>query len=231
MENEVFECTEESLFYQKCLEELVFKNAYNFKTIVEFGSGDGMPVIEAMTRCHFDGFVYGFEYSAKAYEMLLENITKIHFCEKYRVKNQSFFDAKLPKAEVVIANPPYIPYLSSDMLLPHLWGGEKGCTISKEILHVDIPNVMMLIASYSNPIELINYAHSLGYRVADFLMINMSYGVYSSEPKIKEYRERLATEHCAFFHKDYYKVAGVLFQKKSPFNDKKEALIAQLIHF
>ncbi|MGM0519481.1 MAG: SAM-dependent methyltransferase [Campylobacterota bacterium] len=228
---ELFNCSDETFFYEKCLKQLIFKNKKDFQTIVEFGSGDGVPVLNAVCSCNFTGTIYGFEYNSKAYEILQKNIKNVNLEKIYHVKNQSFFEAKLPKAKLLIANPPYIPYSSNAILLPHLWGGEKGCKISKDIISYKIPNIMIIVASYSNPIELIEYATSLGYIVKEFLVTNMPYGVYSNEPKVKDYINKLATKNSAFFHKDYYKVAGVLFQKNSDTLDKKQKLIANLTTF
>lgn len=57
---DVFVCDEESSFYSSCLEELVFSAAhYDFDSIIEFGSGDGSPVLNALVRCRFSGVING----------------------------------------------------------------------------------------------------------------------------------------------------------------------------
>lgn len=52
---------EESRFYSTCLEEMVFfSDQYDFGDIIEFGSGDGLPVLNALAgRPYINGSIAG----------------------------------------------------------------------------------------------------------------------------------------------------------------------------
>lgn len=58
---DVFVCDEESSFYSACLEDLVFgaDQHSDFESVIEFGSGDGWPVLNALGRTDFGGVVNG----------------------------------------------------------------------------------------------------------------------------------------------------------------------------
>ena len=43
---------------------------------------------------------------------------------------------------------------------------------------------MLLISSYSNPVETLRHASKEGYILRDFLLTNMPFGTYSSELKV-----------------------------------------------
>ena len=55
---DVFVCDEESTFYSACLQELVF-DAEHCSSVIEFGSGDGSPVLNALARSSFRGVING----------------------------------------------------------------------------------------------------------------------------------------------------------------------------
>jgi hypothetical protein len=55
---DVFVCDEESTFYSACLQELVFETEH-CNTVIEFGSGDGSPVLNALARSDFGGVING----------------------------------------------------------------------------------------------------------------------------------------------------------------------------
>jgi hypothetical protein len=72
-----------------------------------------------------------------------------------------------------------------------------------------------MISAYSNPIETIEYAAEEGYQVADFMVSPLQFGYYSSEPKVKDAITELRTQRKAFYSKNIYFLAGVLFQRRS----------------
>jgi hypothetical protein len=55
---DVFVCDEESTFYSACLQELIF-DAEHCSSVIEFGSGDGSPVLNALARSNFGGVING----------------------------------------------------------------------------------------------------------------------------------------------------------------------------
>jgi len=57
---DVFYCPEESNFSHS-LESLVLNKCDSSTVIVEFGSGDGSPVINSLIKTRFNGIIHGFE--------------------------------------------------------------------------------------------------------------------------------------------------------------------------
>jgi hypothetical protein len=71
---EIFICPEESQFYAQCLENMVL-NRCNNDTIVEFGSGDGSPVISALQKSIFKGVIHGFELNSFRHLQKLKDLS------------------------------------------------------------------------------------------------------------------------------------------------------------
>ncbi len=212
---EVFFCPEESDFYSHCLETLVLQNCLNSESIVEFGSGDGSPIIKALLRTDFDGRIQGFELNRSAYEVATSQIKQHRLNDKYIIHNRCLFQSPRPQANYLISNPPYLPALDNKLYQPLLHGGIEGITITKKLLSLNYPNVLTLVSSYSNPEGLIRYALAAGYSVANFTILPVPFGYYSSEPKVKQRIQELRQENRAFYSKDMYLLAGVLFTQES----------------
>jgi methylase of polypeptide subunit release factors len=215
-DREVFLCPEESQFYSACLEHLVFNRCALPDTVVEFGSGDGSPVINSLSRSQFDGIVYGYEPNIAAYNTAQAQINHAKLNQHYVIRNQSFFEAHRPNANYLIANPPYLPAPDSNIRIPLLHGGIDGTTVTKQLLSLDYPSVMILVASYSNPVNVINHAANQGYQVSDFMITPLKFGQYSREPKVANQITQLRNQYKAFFLKDVYFLAGVLLKRKDP---------------
>ncbi|HCF26215.1 MAG TPA: SAM-dependent methyltransferase, partial [Cyanobacteria bacterium UBA11049] len=111
------------------------------------------------------------------------------------------------------SNPPYLPALDNKLYQPLLHGGTEGITVTKKLLSLDYPNVLTLVSSYSDPVGLINYALAIGYSVANFIVSPMSFGYYSSEPKVQDRIQELRRSNRAFYSDNIYLLAGVLFTK------------------
>lgn len=214
-QNEVFSCPEESHFYSHCLERLVFQDCAESDFVVEFGCGDGSPVINALGRSSFKSVIYGYELNPAAYEVARSRVQQCKLDDRYKIQNQSFFDSQRPKARYLIANPPYLPAIDNQISMPLLHGGTDGATITNRLLTLDYPSVMTLVSSYSNPVGTITHAVEQGYCVADFMVTPLPFGYYSSEPKVKGQIEELRRHWKAFYSSSIYFLAGVLFQKKS----------------
>lgn len=212
--NEVFFCPEESQFYSHCLERLVFNECTQAESIIEFGCGDGSPVINSLLRTQFNSTIHGYELNPAAYQVAQSRIRQLQLSDQYRVYNQSFFDAPRPRAEYLIANPPYIPAPDEKIHMPLLRGGIDGATLTNQLLSLNYPSVMLLISSYSNPINTLNHAIANGYNVADFMVTPLKFGYYSSQPKVKKHIEELRQQRKAFYSKNIYFLAGVLFRKQ-----------------
>src|SRR4028118_2124334 len=101
--NDVFFCPEESNFYSQSLETLVLNQCVGSEVIIEFGSGDGSPVINSLLKTSFDGLVVGFELNALAAKAAKSKINNHNLNDKYIIHNCSFFDYSKPPAEYLIS--------------------------------------------------------------------------------------------------------------------------------
>lgn len=213
-QNQVFFCPEESHFYSHCLERLVLSRCDSSNLIVEFGCGDGSPVINSLLRSQFDGTIYGYELNAAACNVARSRIEQCNLRNTYIIHNQSFFDAE-QKADYLIANPPYLPASDNKICMPLLHGGTDGAAITNRLLTLGYANLMVLVSSYSNPVGTIDQALESGYTVADFMVTPLPFGYYSSEPKVKNSIVKLRQQGKAFYSSNIYFLAGVLFRQRS----------------
>lgn len=213
---DVFFCPEESNFYSHCLETLVLKNCLSSDSIIEFGSGDGSPVIQSLLRTNFEGIIHGFELNELACQAAKSKIRQYKLSDKYFIHNRCLFDVAKPDAAYLVSNPPYLPALDNKLYQPLLHGGIDGITVTKKLLSLNYPNVLVLVSSYSNPEGLINYAKANDYSVSDFTISPLQFGYYSSEPKVRDRIRDLRTSNRAFYSQNIYLLAGVLFTKESP---------------
>lgn len=213
-ENEVFFCPEESYFYSHCLEKFVLSACLDSEIVIEFGSGDGSPIIHSLTRNSFVGKIHGYELNRSAYQVAKSRIDQYKLKDQYLVHNESFFDADKPEATALIANPPYLPAPDDDIQMPLLRGGTDGSGITRQLLSLDYPNVLLMISSYSNPIDTVYDAIDNGYYVADFMVSPLQFGYYSSEAKVKQTIDQLKQDRKAFYTENIYFLAGVLFRKE-----------------
>lgn len=165
---EIFFCPEESHFYSNCLENFILRNCDNSDFIVEFGSGDGSPVINSLLRNKFDGIIHGFELNTSAWKAANLTIDEYNLSDKYVVNNSSLFASPIPEANYLIANPPYLPAADPDIYMPLLFGGEDGATITNNLLSLGYENVLVLVSSFSNPISTIKQAQENGYSISNF---------------------------------------------------------------
>lgn len=211
---DVFYCPEESNFYSQCLETLVLNKCDSSTVVVEFGSGDGSPVINSLIKTKFNGIIHGFELNDAAYKIAESHIQEYEFSDKYVVHNTSFFDSSRPKAEYLISNPPYLPAIDDNIYQPLLHGGTDGSTIARRLLSLDYENVLLMLSSYSNPEGLINYAIAKGYYIANFIVSPLRFGYYSSDPKVRNTISELRRSGMAFYSENIYLLAGVAFKKQ-----------------
>ncbi|WP_017317371.1 class I SAM-dependent methyltransferase [Mastigocladopsis repens] len=209
----IFFCPEESNFYSNCLDNFVLSNCQQSECIVEFGSGDGKPVINSLLKNRFDGVIHGFELNTSAWKVANLTIDEYNLGQKYIIHNSCLFESSQTEAEYLVANPPYLPAPDKDICMPLLFGGTDGATITNELLSLGYENVLLLVSSFSNPESTIHHARANGYRVTNFIVLPLKFGYYSSELKVKNHIEELRKNKMAFYSGDYYFLAGVLFQK------------------
>jgi methylase of polypeptide subunit release factors len=212
---DVFFCPEESDFYSQCLETLVLKNCVDLECVVEFGSGDGSPVIKSLLRTEFRGSIHGFELNSLACQAANSKIEEHHLSSKYIIHNHCLFDSAKPHAAYLVSNPPYLPALDNNIRQPLLHGGIEGITVAQQLLSLNYQNVLLIVSSYSNPEGLINYALAKNYYVSNFITSPIEFGYYSSEPKVRDRIRELRKSHKAFYSNNIYLLSGVLFTKKS----------------
>lgn len=55
----------------------------------------------------------------------------------------------------------------------------------QRLMSLGLEKAMLLISSYSNPVETLEHARREGYILRDFLLTSMPFGTYSSEPKVR----------------------------------------------
>jgi hypothetical protein len=213
--NEVFFCPEESQFYSQCLERMVLNRCTSSELVIEFGSGDGSPVISSLLRTPFKGKIHGYELNSTAAKLAQSRIDRYGLSDKYVVRDRCFFEGwQQSGANYLIANPPYLPAPDNDIYMPALHGGADGAAITKRLFTIGCDRVLSLISAYSNPVETIEYAIDCGYQVIDFTIAPLAFGYYSSESKVRETISALKSDRKAFYSPNIYLLAGVLFEKK-----------------
>jgi hypothetical protein len=86
------------------------------------------------------------------------------------------------------------------------------------LLHWDLDelycDLIIPFAAYSNPVLTLQHARDEGYAVVDFLVTPLPFGTYSSEPKVRQWIDRMRKRGEAFFSPRMYFLAGVLFEKQ-----------------
>jgi len=230
---EKFTCPEESQNYALTLDQFVFSRLMNTQnasmTVIEFGSGTGEPVASAIIKSGFNGIVHGYEINEVAAKTAQKLIVSFSLTDRYVVHNQSFFDdnINIPSTTFLIANPPYIPCENrTKLILPGLCGGPNGNEISKNLLSSGYANVLLEVSSYSDPAGLTKHAVETGYKITDFKITNMPFGVYSRQDIVQSRIHEMQKAGKAFFARDHYLVGSVLFTKEA---NNKPDLSAELI--
>jgi len=204
--------------YAGSLEQLVFskfRNGHSSPTVIEFGSGTGEPVISAILNSKFSGTVHGYEINPEASETADRLIAEYGLAKRYVVHNISFFEThRIPPSDYLIANPPYLPCEDRNLLtLPDLCGGKEGNDITKQLLSSGYQNVFLEVSSYSNPVAVIDHALSLGYKISDFQITQMPFGVYSRQDIVQKRIHEMREAGKAFFTDNCYLVGSAFFTK------------------
>lgn len=213
--NDVFFCPEESQFYSQCLEKMVINHCTSADTIVEFGAGDGSPVINCLLKTKFEGSIHGYELNSASCNLAQSRIQQYQLRKQYKIHNQCFFNHLPTDVDYLIANPPYLPAPDNDLYMPSLHGGSDGAAISKQLLTLNCKNVLLMISAYSNPIETVEHAIAEGYQLVDFMISPLKFGYYSCEPKVKQAIAELRKNRKAFYSQNVYFLSGALFKQKS----------------
>ena len=215
-----FSCADESAHYgfSVCLLLERYRDQLRWaeEGVDELGTGDATAIADVVAA--LPGLrVRGHDISAPSVARARANIAARGVTDRYTVELGDFFDAVdeagAPRASTVISNPPYIPAPDRDILMPELWGGVRGNDLVLQLLKAGYENVITAVASYSDPATTVATAEHLGYRVVNFLAMALDFGVYSSEPKVREQIRRLCAEGRGWAGDDGYLVAVALFTK------------------
>ncbi len=133
--------------------------------VVELGSGDATAISDVVSS--LPGLrVQGFDISEPSVEKARENIRARGVADRYTVELGDFFDRADstggPQVTTVISNPPYIPAPDRDILMPELWGGERGNDLTLQLLKAGYDHVVTAVASYADPVTTVATATDLG---------------------------------------------------------------------
>jgi methylase of polypeptide subunit release factors len=184
--------------------------------VVELGTGDASAIADVVAGMP-DLRVRGYDISAASVRRAQENIAARGVEDRYTVELGDFFDqadaAGGDVARTAIANPPYIPAPDPGIRMPELWGGHHGNDLVLQLLKAGYENVVVAVASYSDPVTTVSTAAELGYRVVNFLAMALDFGPYSGEPKVRAHIRRICAEGRGWAGDEGYMVAVALFTK------------------
>jgi methylase of polypeptide subunit release factors len=214
----IFKDREESEFYAQCVRDFLFRHGYELlknKEIVELGVGTGETIAELLKYHDFTGKINGYEIDQASYEYARQVIVDNSVADRYVVVNENFFAAVRNSVAggCAISNPPYLPAYERPAQMPELWGGIDGSQVTKQIVECGFEHLILLVSSFSNPLSIIEHALNHGYKVLDFTVRTMRFGIYSSEPEVCERIAQLSSRRQAFVSSDRYCVAGVAWVK------------------
>jgi len=210
----VFTDSEESILYSSCVKKFLFDAESPTQTeITEFGSGDAGTMARYLAKSRYPGVIRGYEIDRESHRRAHKSIKDSGVSARYIVKRADFFTARHDRRGALIVNPPYLPAPAPRLAMPELWGGPDGTRVVKRLIDLGFDQIMMLVASISDPIGVIRYARRRSYRVVDFMMIALPFGRYTLEPIVFHQIQRLASRGKALVRNTNYQVAAVYFRK------------------
>jgi len=225
----IFHERQESEFYAQCVRDFLFRYGYELlsnKDIFELGVGTGETIVELLQHHNFEGKIRGYEIQQDSFQYARILVEGHRVSDRYVVLNEDFFTAISGSiiGGCAISNPPYLPAPDNLIRIPELWGGHDGSEVTKRIMSCGFEQLILLVSSFSNPLSVIDYASSQGYRVIDFAVRTMRFGRYSREPKVYQRIMELAEREEAFISADRYFLAGVAWMKKRTGRDLSASL-------
>ncbi|KAF8068327.1 hypothetical protein HT031_002014 [Scenedesmus sp. PABB004] len=201
--------------------------------LVEFGAGDGGPVLAALARAPRGRHtVHAYELGGQAAALAAARAASAGLADEYvararaprtarrRAPPRSTGAARAGLAPRPRPRPPPLPPLpgaDADILMPDLWGGPDGAGLTRQLLSTGFDTAMLMVSAVSNPAATLRHAAAEGYAVADFAVAPLAFGRYSSEPKVSACIAVMARRGEAFYSEASrtYLLAGVLFEKRS----------------
>lgn len=226
----VFTDSEESSFYSRCVKKFLLDAKSSSPTeITEFGSGDASMMARYLARSRYPGVIRGYEINRESYRLARTSIKDAGVSTRYIVKQANFFAARHDRRGALIVNPPYLPAPAPRLPMPELWGGRDGTRVVKRLIDMGFEQLMMLVASISDPIGVIKYARRRSYRVVEFAILTLPFGKYTLEPIVFHQFQRLARRGKALIRSTEYQVAAVHFHKSADrVPDRSQRLIDQM---
>ena len=70
----------------QCLECFLLEHQPGPREVVEFGSGDGSPVVRCLSKAHFEGVIHGFELSQEASKLAQKHAAQLNLEQQYQVR-------------------------------------------------------------------------------------------------------------------------------------------------
>lgn len=214
----------ESTFYGWCVERLLTSPRLApllTDGIVEIGAGTAVPVVDALRRSASEVRIQGFERDRQAYLAAAATVAR-EALPNYTVVQGDFFSIREgPTGEgsvgesprCAIGNPPYLPAAEAMTRAPGLWGGRNGSEVARQVLSCGFDAVMLMTASISDPIAVLEHGRKEGYTVRDWMIQPIPFGGYSRERTVRRRIAELAEEGRAFFAPDSYLLAGVTWTR------------------
>lgn len=231
----VFYDAVESEYYAACVDQLLLARdgaASRGADIMELGVGTGEALARVLRRARFGGTVHGFERDPESYAYARKAIASEGVSERYLVHPGDFFDAVDGRPlDCAVSNPPYLPGPAARRLFPSLWGGDCGNDVSKRVLSCGFRLVVLMVSSFSDPIDTLAHASRCGYRLREWVVRPIELGRYSREPAVHRHVERLAGEGRAFLSGTSYLLAGVSWTKDGDAEDHWRSLADVLSAF
>ncbi len=226
----VFTDSKESSFYSRCVKRFLLDARPSSPTeITEFGCGDAVTMARYLARSRYPGVIRGYEINRESYLRARKTIKDAGVSTRYIVKQADFFATRHDRRGALIVNPPYLPAPAPRLPMPELWGGRDGTRVVKRLIDLGFDQLMMLVASISDPIGVIRHAMRRSYRVVDFSVITLPFGKYTLEPIVFHQIQRLASRGKALVRSTDYQVAAVHFRKTvEGVPDRSQRLLDQM---
>jgi methylase of polypeptide subunit release factors len=188
-----FVATKDSLFYSKLLKES-FDHLDDSSTLVDLGTGSGVPLISALLQSKTKAVALGIDIDAEALKIARENLKLFEFEDRVQLKCQSILDFltdsknfNTGQKAAIAANPPYLPCpgVPTEESTP-VHGGEDGTLYLEKILTHSYPEKTLVAVqwgSVTNPGKIFDLIHDR-YEIQFLQAWELPFGKYSLSPAI-----------------------------------------------
>jgi hypothetical protein len=254
---EIFLCDEESRLFSRGVARFLERESRLAGTgvacarlsVQELGAGDGRPVLAALSSLSLPPShqppsprlaVRAFESCPRAAALARRNAaaaTPDIWPHSYEVSTGDFFEAAANdngngSGCLVVANPPYLPAPSSSgLLLPGLYGGPDGASVTRRLLALGghYRAALLIVAGVANPRSVLKTARLEGWRVRTFEAERLPFGLYTSQPSVRSWIARLEREGLAHTLSDGYMCAAVEFERQGGGGEGLEARLLEVL--